>query len=149
VRYPDTVVFDLDGTMCDPSARRHLVEGNHRDYDAFHARLEDDPVNRWCSELAASVSMGGYLVALVSARPKRYKAATVRHLKANDIGFDSLFLVRDDHDDTPDQELKRRWLMKYGKHRILFVVDDRPKVVRMWREEGMTCLHCADWKEKK
>ena len=56
-------------------------------------------------------------------------------------------MLREDGDNTPDQELKRAWLHAYGKERILFTVDDRQKVVDMWREEGLTCLQCADWKE--
>ena len=41
----DTVVFDLDGTLSDCSARRHLVEGKDRDYEAFHARFVKDKKN--------------------------------------------------------------------------------------------------------
>jgi hypothetical protein len=29
------------------------------------------------------------------------------------------------------------------------VVDDRQRVVDMWREEGLTCLQCYAWKEFK
>jgi hypothetical protein len=27
--------------------------------------------------------------------------------------------------------------------RILFVVEDRSRVVKMWRSEGLVCLQCA------
>lgn len=145
---PDTVVFDLDGTMSDCSWRRHLVQGKHRDYEAFHCGIALDPLNEWCRELAVSMSVGGYRVVLVSARPRKRTAATVQWLKAHDVAYDDLFLLRGD-DKTPDQQLKRQWLLKYGKRRVLFVVDDRPKVVRMWREEGVVCLHCADWREEQ
>lgn len=42
-------------------------------------------------------------------------------------------------DSTPDDELKERWLneaLAQGK-KIDFVVDDRAKVVRMWRRRGI------------
>ncbi len=42
-------------------------------------------------------------------------------------------------DSTPDDVLKERWLdeaLAEGKQ-IDFVVDDRPKVVRMWRRRGV------------
>ena len=62
--------------------------------------------------------------------------------------FNALYLLRGEHDKfTPDQDLKRTWLNQFGKEDILFVVDDRQKVVDMWREEGLTCLQCADWEE--
>jgi predicted kinase len=34
-------------------------------------------------------------------------------------------------------------------HDIAFVVDDRPRVVEMWRQRGLTCLQCRDWEERK
>ena len=33
--------------------------------------------------------------------------------------------------------------------RVLFVVDDRQRVVDMWRAEGITCLQCEAWPEYK
>ncbi len=32
---------------------------------------------------------------------------------------------------------------------IAFIVDDRPSVVSMWRERGLTCLQCRDWDERE
>jgi hypothetical protein len=29
------------------------------------------------------------------------------------------------------------------KRKVLFVVEDRNRVVEMWREEGLVCLQCA------
>ena len=52
-------------------------------------------------------------------------------------------------DYTPDQDLKKKWLYSFGKDRVLFVVDDRQRVVDMWRAEGITCLQCEAWPEYK
>jgi hypothetical protein len=29
------------------------------------------------------------------------------------------------------------------KRKVLFVVEDRNRVVEMWRKEGLVCLQCA------
>lgn len=154
----DTVIVDLDGTLSDGRARYHLVKGKHRDYDAFHARLEEDPPNEWCRALVEALWVStsgptpeGFRVVLVSARPKSAEAATRRWLAQNLGGpfFHELNLLREDGDSTPDHELKRAWVRAYGKERILFCIDDRQKVVDMWREEGLTCLQCAAWKDDK
>lgn len=149
----DTVVVDLDGTLCDGRARYHLVKGKHRDYEAFHKRLREDPPNPWCVSLIRALVNGGHglQVVLVSARPKSATEDTIAWL-AEHLGyefFNALFLLRADGDSTPDQELKRAWLHAYGKERVLFTVDDRQKVVDMWREEGITCLQCAAWEADK
>ena len=146
----DTVVIDLDGTLSDCSYRRYLVEGKHRDYGLFHDRLGEDPVNQWCADLMRAMTDAWWLVAIVSARPALCRTATVKWLKQHRVAYNSLHLLRRDHKDkTPDNELKMAWLQKYGAKRILFVVDDRQKVVDAWRAAGVTCLQCAAWEESK
>lgn len=145
----DTIVVDLDGTLCNVDHRRHLVSGKKRDYEAFHALLDQDPINGWCRRLTTGMYAMGYDIVLVSARPQSCEKATRAWLERNGVHFHALYLLRPDGDSTPDQELKRAWLNHYGKEQILFVVDDRAKVVRMWREEGLTALQCADWAEGK
>lgn len=143
------IVVDLDGTLSDCSARRYLVEGKHRDYEAFHARLGEDPPNNWCRTLLKAMNNFCWII-LVSARPKKYTGATHSWLLHHHVQFDELHLLREEGDSTPDQELKRAWLRALPeRERILFVVDDRQKVVDMWREEGMTCLQCDRWEEKR
>lgn len=154
----NTVVVDLDGTLSDGHARYPLVSGKHRDYAAFHARLGEDPVNEWCRDLIRGMMEIGKRVVFVSARPTSVTlkdgtvfdvlGATRDWLAKHEIRYHALHLLRGE-DSTPDQELKSAWLNEYGKDRVLFVVDDRQKVVDMWRAEGMTCLQCADWGEKK
>ena len=139
----DTVVFDLDGTLSDCSVRRHLVEGKDRDYEAFHARLQEDPLNECCWLMMRAFSESGSEVVLVSARPTSTKKATRKWLSDNGVvNYDKLFLLRPEGDFTPAAELKRAWLLNYGKERVLLAVDDCPKVARMFREEGVPCLLC-------
>jgi len=145
----DTIVIDLDGTLADVRHRRHLVAGKKRDYAAFHAKLSEDTANDWCVELIRSFLANGLLVVIVSARPESCEAATRKWLERHGIPYHRLHLLRPDGDSTPDQDLKRNWLYSYGKDRILFVVDDRQKVVDMWRAEGVTCLQCDAWEEGK
>lgn len=144
----DTIVIDMDGTLANVDGRRHHVTGKHRDYDAFHAGIPDDPVNGWCSMLMEAMIKFHVRVVIVSARPKKTEADTLQWLGSRGVYFHELFILRPDGDSTPDQELKRAWLKSYGNERILFVVDDRSKVVKMWREEGITALQCDDWVEK-
>lgn len=145
----DTVVIDLDGTLSDGRARYHLVKGKHRDYKTFHARLGEDPCNEWCRKLICAFTTIGYRIVLVSARPHSAERATRIWLQGQVVPFHELHLLRQDGDSTPDQEIKRAWLLAYGKERVLFAVDDRQKVVDMWREEGLTCLQCAAWPDDK
>jgi len=42
-----------------------------------------------------------------------------------------------------DTVVKREMLAGMDKSRIIFVVEDRSRVVEMWRSEGLVCLQCA------
>ena len=45
----------------------------------------------------------------------------------------------------PDEKLKKSWLTDLTKpDRVMCVFDDRDKVVKMWRDNGLTCFQVAE-----
>lgn len=145
----DTIVIDLDGTLANVDHRTHFVRREKPDWDAFYSACDLDSVNEWCSELMGGLANRSYLIRIVSARRRTEEQKTRDWLKNNNIYFDRLELLRAPDDYSPDIVLKKAWLDSYGKDRILFVVDDRQKVVDMWRAEGLICLQCYAWPEFK
>ena len=144
------IVVDLDGTLADVSKRTELVRSDKPKWDEFYARVAEDKVNVWCRELMAAMWAFNHDVIIVSARPQRCMGDTREWLRVNLVSYTGIFLLRGaDKDYTPDVDLKRSWLKNFGKERILFAVDDRQRVVDMWRAEGITCLQCAAWEEFK
>ena len=47
---------------------------------------------------------------------------------------------------TPDDVLKKEWLDQEtaAGHEVMCVFDDRDKVVKMWRENGISCFQVAE-----
>lgn len=148
---PDTIIVDLDGTLCDVEHRRHLIRGRVRDYDAFHARCVDDPPNPWCVQLIKTFRAAGYFIRIVSGRPRSVERETIEWLICALGSLDGMTveLLREPGEHAPDTELKRAWLREQDRRRILFAVDDRRRIVDMWREEGIVCLQCDDWEERE
>ena len=148
----DTVVVDIDGTLADISHRVHLIRNKPKQWNKFFEECDKDTPNDWCVKLVRSMHDAGYLIHFVTGRKKALEAKTQAWLSYQFrelMGVRSsvpykLTLVRGNGDFTPDFELKRKWLFVYGKDRILFVVEDRDQVVKMYREEGLTVLQCAD-----
>ncbi len=144
------IIVDLDGTLANCDHRIHHVRRADPDWDSFFAECGNDVPNPWCVQMINSMVYAGYHVFIVSARSRHVEAETISWFQKHDL-FDSrihVHLLRDRGDSTPDQELKRAWLRSF-EHRgeTLLVVDDREKVVKMWREEGLTCLQCYSWPE--
>jgi hypothetical protein len=51
--------------------------------------------------------------------------------------------MRENGDNTPGPNLKRKWLnlmSKEDRSRLVAVFEDQQKVVEMWRAEGITCF---------
>lgn len=79
---------------------------------------------------------------LCSRRSEEHRTETVQWLKKERVKYHELRL-RPDGDRRSDVTVKREMLTGIDKGNILFVVEDRTRVVQMWREEGLVCLQCA------
>jgi len=63
---------------------------------------------------------------------------TMRWLEDNDIVFDQLYMRATD-DTRKDSIVKQEIYDKHikDKYNVVFVFDDRPQVVQMWRDNGL------------
>jgi hypothetical protein len=147
----DIIIIDLDGTLANIEHRLHHIQKEPKDWDSFYDACDKDVPNEWAVKLIEMVTWTTYKIIILSARRKIDKHKTLGWLIKNEIKYDDLFLLRGLNDHTPDYVLKKRWLdsqPEETKERILFVVEDRQRVVDMWRAEGITCLQCAQWEEE-
>jgi FMN phosphatase YigB (HAD superfamily) len=141
-----TVIFDIDGTLADNWHRQHLVQKDKPDWDEFFEKMSEDTLNKPVAALYELVrNSGQYKTLLVSARPERYREMTEFWFADQGLSFEMLYM-REDGDRRPDYQVKKEMLDKIlaDGHEILFVVDDRTQTVNMWRENGITCLQCAE-----
>lgn len=144
-----SIVIDLDGTLTDLTHRlHHIKDKESKDWDAFFAACGDDAENKWCSFIMRGLSPEARIV-IVSGRPERCRKATEQWLKDRQIPYHELYFARKDGDHAPDDLLKEQWLKAFGPENILFCIDDRQRVVDMWRRNGVVCLQCNAWEESE
>lgn len=138
------IIFDLDGTLSDPSRRRHLLHGDDRNFAAFEHEAGNDPVVEPIKRLLLTLRLGNAIV-LTTGRTERFRPLTAMWLALNEIPSDHL-LMRRDRDGRPDHVVKREMLDQIHSMGLApwLVVDDRNSVVKMWREAGLTCLQCNE-----
>lgn len=149
------IIVDIDGTLADCSHRRHHVEGEKKDWEAFFAEIESDKANDWCVQLIQSMGRHHSVAILyVTGRMEKYRRTTKAWLfrnlpiqKISDAGirYDGLFM-RPDGDYRPDWQVKEEIYKRDIEPHfdVLFAVDDRKQVVDMWRKNGVVCLQCAE-----
>lgn len=131
----DAYIVDIDGTLADLS---------HRDpYD--ESRVYEDGVYEGVASLVHNLSHDHHIIA-VSGRTDGCVADTERWLvdKAQ-ITVDEL-LMRKTGDGRSDDAVKAEIFDQEiaSKYNVLGVIDDRPKVLRMWRAKGLTTFAVGD-----
>jgi predicted kinase len=143
------VLFDIDGTLADASHRLHHIQNGSRNWDAFFTEAANDPVIEPIRELLYLFDNQDYRIILVSGRTDKIRGITEAWLERHAIPHHELHM-RSEGDYRQDFIVKSELLdgILAAGHDIHLVVDDRPSVVAMWRERGLTCLQCRDWDER-
>ena len=143
-----TVIFDLDGTLALIDKRRALAaKANGKiNWKTFFSpeNIALDEPNIPVIKSFQAMKAAGFRVGIFSGRDSISRTETEAWLAENGIQPDFLFM-RAQGSFTPDDVLKKEWLdqeMAAG-HEIMCVFDDRDKVVKMWRENGISCFKVA------
>jgi predicted kinase len=137
------VIFDIDGTLSDPSHRLHHVTGGAKNWPAFFDEMVDDPVNEPIRWLLWAVENNDTKIIITTGRPETHREQTEAWLERAGIGCHALYM-RGAGDYRADNIVKAQILdgILADGFEVVLVVDDRQSVVDMWRERGLTCLQC-------
>jgi hypothetical protein len=142
-----TIIIDIDGTLADISHRVHHLLKTPKDWDAFYADNLSDKPNHWCIEIMRSMDKK-YHIILCTGRMERHMKETKEWLTRHKIPWDTMLCRKeDDHrgDDVVKAELYNENVINgHFPKPVLFVIDDRKRVVEMWRKQGLVCLQCAE-----
>jgi predicted kinase len=122
----EAVICDLDGTLA--------LIGDRSPYDRTGA-CADDTLNGPVAHLVSTEAARGTAIVVMSGREDIVRAATVDWLDRHGVPWD-LLLMRSTDDRRKDSVVKKELFDEHvaGRYRVLYVVDDRAQVVRMWRE---------------
>ena len=145
-----TVLFDLDGTLCDITHRMHFIENGNKDWDGFYKACPADVPKYPIIEINGMCHDAGHRIIISSGRSENVREETEAWLQRHDCFYHEL-LMRPDRCFAPDHALKKTWLeqgMLGDKADILFVIEDRDRMVKMWRSQGLTCLQVDQWVEE-
>jgi FMN phosphatase YigB (HAD superfamily) len=138
----EIVIFDIDGTLADVSERIHHLKKKPKNWDAFFQGMARDKAIRSMVRLCNILYASGIHIILCSGRNEEYRTETVKWLAQQGVHYHDL-LLRKDKDRRSDTVIKREMLSRIDQSKVLFVVEDRSRVVDMWHSEGLVCLQCA------
>lgn len=152
-------IFDLDGTLALIDHRRPILdnkENPHRWDDFYRACVHDKP-NQPVVSIFELLLAADHDIMIFSGRSQLVIFETVEWLIKNiNWPFNSSenikewiyarLLMREIGDFTPDEILKKKWfdILDVDRKFSAVVFDDRDKVVKMWRDNGITCFQVAE-----
>lgn len=137
------VLCDLDGTLADITHRLMFAHGETKNWGEFFARISQDKLREDVADMVAEYARQGFDIIFLSARPDTYKKQTlawiIHHMEGRLPNGFLTIIMRRGNDKRPDVEVKKDLLDLHfpDKSLIHMVIDDRPSVIRMWRENGL------------
>jgi len=137
----ECIIVDIDGTLA------HIADGRSP-YDA--SRAMNDSLDDAVSVITAMMYNHGYKVIILTGRHEEHRQVTEEWLEANGVAYDELYTRMEyDVDEAgkrlDDSIVKERLYRDHvaARFNVKFVLDDRNRVVNMWRRIGLKCLQVA------
>jgi hypothetical protein len=137
-------VFDIDGTLSDLTHRLHFIQCDPPNWDAFFGAVAGDLVHEHIAVLVRTLEVFHHIV-LVSGRSDQCRTGTEYWLRRHGIPFNRLYM-RKQGDRREDDLVKKELLdaLRADGYEPVMAFDDRDRVVKMWRENGIPCAQVAD-----
>lgn len=130
------IIVDIDATLCyNVTGRPFFGKG------AAEGMLTDQPILGTCSLVRNMYQKCTIIIVTGREGTPEIIEATKMWLSQNNINHDLVYF-RPVGSYKHGEECKKEIYEKYikGKYNILFVLEDNNKCVKMWREQGLTCL---------
>ena len=145
----DAIIVDLDGTLCKSQHVDAFTDvGGKVDWSAWMETNAFATVNEWCRQIVLGAQAMGTKIIFLTARTGSEQGVRITDGWLKNNGFMNYELImRTENDYRPDNiikmEIYNTRIMPY--YNTLFAIDDKRRVVDMWRTAGVPALHCADY----
>lgn len=141
-------IVDLDGTLADCNHRRHFVQDTLKpDWRSFYESMVTDSLNKPVADVVNALwRTFRWKLIIVTGRPYTYSGHTTDWLDIHPLPPALTLLMRREGDFRPDDIVKKEIYEEHIRpyYDIKLVIDDRDKVVKMWRSLGFTVFQCAE-----
>ena len=140
------IIVDIDGTVAEIQHRLHFVKDVPKRWEEFYGNIENDvpimPVVRLIQSLWSDRANS---IIFCTGRTDNYKPQTVAWLTKHVFRPTNLYM-RSAGDYRDDSVVKLELLaqMRADGFQPILAIEDRKRVVDMWRANGIFCMQVAD-----
>lgn len=141
-------IFDLDGTVADPSHRLHYLEQKPVPWDLFLSEMDNDKPILPSILIIRSLIEAGHTVIFCTGRSDKYRRMTLDWIYEFVYPYfkDTMHLyMRQEGDHRPDTQVKLELLHEMRKNGLNpeAVFEDRKRLCEMWIDNGMQVYDCG------
>jgi len=136
------IVFDMDGTLSDPTHRVHFLTQEDPDWDSFYEACDKDLPRNSMLDLLSLYLADGEHVEIWTGRRESTREKTMEWLSMCDIDSRIPVRMRKDGDFRHDTEVKREWIKEHGEPDLVF--EDRNSMVKFYRDNGIECVQVQE-----
>lgn len=138
------VMFDIDGTLANAEHRLHHVRSTPKNWPAFFAGLSNDTVIEPVAEIFHSLRRTGNTLIFGSGRGEEHREQTMEWLGKHHLwDYRSKLYLRPlgdrRHDDIVKFEFLEKIKVDFGQFPDM-IFEDRPRVIKMWRANGLFAI---------
>ena len=133
------ICFDIDGTLADLSHRVHYWRESPKNWNKFKSEMINDTPIEQIVTINRVMAKAGHTVILCTGRSEDTRDLTEQWLFHHGVKFEKMYMrAEKDYrsDDIVKNLLLAHIILDFGKKPDI-VFDDRPRVVKMWRECGV------------
>lgn len=145
----EAVIFDMQGTLCDVSSVRHLVECDKPDFDAFHTATGGCPPFQWVVDEAKKAHLARKVIIVMTGMNEKFRDSVVAWLTRHEVPFNQL-MMRPNRDFRKDFIIKREMLedTRLRGLNVTHAWDDNPRIVELWEHENVPVTVVPGWTGK-
>jgi|SRR6266576_4366359 len=134
------IIFDMDGTLSDPTHRRHFMI-KPKNWKAWNAGMVFDTPHLDVINLAHMYKKIGHKILISTGREIVFKYETQTWMDNHKVPYDAMYMrpAGDHRDDATVKSELLDQILADG-YQPLMVFDDRDRVVKMWRDRGLRCF---------
>jgi len=147
--FRDIIICDIDGTIADLMHRLHYVKGETKDWKNFFNAVGGDSFREDIWKIVSyNAAVNNAEVIFVSGRSDVTRGDTEAWLRHYTGLKDFKLIMRQSWDRRDDTVVKREMYDKYlSRMRVVRIYDDRPRVIRMWRDLGLDVVDVGTGEE--
>jgi len=141
---PLAVIWDIDQVLCKswrPEFKKQFEMG---DFTEFEEGIPSYGTYEWAITLLQLLRKASVATVFVTARNEKYKYPTMAWLEEK-IGLkpdDYTIYMRPEDNTEADRNLKERAVKELtADYNILFAIDDKVEVAKLWADYGLASLH--------